>query len=285
MNGERRLAAFSGTAIEGEYRALNAALTRNGRGNPDEAPLAALADLGPALVSRLIEQWRARMAIEYRSSMVFGQLALQLVQAAAYLDETVVMLRLAQDELRHAGTCAEVLVGLGADPVAASLPIEPLATHRGTSPLECALRNVIFTTCISEMTACARFVAVLDEVDVPALREAIRRLLADEVWHGRFGFHFLEARADLLAHDPALRASLGRYLGHAFAVAERELAPTVALHRPNADERRCGIEDPVLAREIFLTTMEHAVVPGLDRFDLGAHAAWHTRALVATRPA
>ena len=83
MNGERRLAALSGTAIEGEYRALNAALTRSGRGKPDGAPLAALADLGPALVSRLIEQWRARMAIEYRSSMVFGQLALQLVHTAA----------------------------------------------------------------------------------------------------------------------------------------------------------------------------------------------------------
>jgi len=46
---------------------------------------------------------------------------------------------------------------------------------------------VLYTTSCSEMVACARFVATLDRMSDPYLREVNRRLLADEVLHGRIG--------------------------------------------------------------------------------------------------
>lgn len=264
---------LSGTANEREYRAIDKALSRR----PNAPWRWDVATLDPALVELLRWTWRERMRIEYRSSAVFGQLATQLMEADAHLDEQVVMLRMAQDELRHAGTCADILRGLGADPTFEPLPLEPLATHRGASPAERALRNVIYTTCLSEMVACARFVATLETTSDPQMVAALERLLSDEQLHGKFGFHYLAART----LDPALCERLAHYLVHAFAVIEPELAPAPP-HRPLRDcERAFGIEDPALAHEVFYATIEGAIIPGLEQAGIAAGQAWRTRRRLA----
>jgi hypothetical protein len=274
----RRLGELSGTALTDEHRAIGAAMSRV------EIPefawdLQAISAVDPALPARLREHWAARLRVEHRSSMVFGQLAAQLFEASAYLDEQVVMMRMAQDELRHTGTCAAVLTALGGSLEASPPELEPLARHAGVSAEERALRNVIFTTCVSEMVACARFVATLDHTTDPMMRAALRVLLSDEALHGRFGFHYLEVRADALT-EPGLAASLERFLVHAFAVAERELAPARPWRPSSEGERAYGLEDPELAHEVFHQTLEHAVVPGLERLGVRAEAAWRGRRLL-----
>ncbi|MEZ4266498.1 MAG: ferritin-like domain-containing protein [Myxococcota bacterium] len=275
----RLLGQLSGTALSDEHRAIGAAMSRV------EIPefaweIQAISALDPQLPARLRAHWAARLRVEHRSSMVFAQLAAQLFEAGAYLDEQVVMLRMAQDELRHTGTCAAVLLALGGSLEAPQPEIEPLARHAGVTPEERALRNVIFTTCISEMVACARFVATLDHTTDPMMRGALRVLLSDETLHGRFGFHYLAARAEAL-REPALRTSLYRFLVHAFAVAERELAPVPPWRASSAAERAYGLEDPELAHEVFHQTLEHAVVPGLEQHGIEAGAAWRERRLLA----
>jgi hypothetical protein len=230
-------------------------------------------------------QWRFRMAFEHRSSMVFSQLAQQLYEANASLDAKIVMLRMASDELRHTGTCAAVIEALapesGAPSVEVDLAVQPLARHGHVTPEERALRNVIYTTCLSEMVACARFVATLDRTDDPFLRDAMRRLLADEVLHGQFGFHYLTANQDWLATHGEVRASIERYLVHAFAVIEDELAPKPPFAELSDEAKALGADDFALAREVFYGTMEGAIVPGLEQQGLAAAASWKARKRLA----
>jgi hypothetical protein len=267
--------AFSGTPIEKEYHLVDDGIRRT------EALVtkfdAAAYDARAVAVAR--EGWTFRMAAEHRSTAVFGALALQLIEANASLDSKVVMLRMAQDELRHTETCAEVVRALGGEGVIETdVSVAPLATHRGTTPEERALRNVIYTTCLSEMIAVARLVDEVEATSDPFLRDATRRLLADEVLHGQFGFHYLEASRPWLEQHPEVVRSLERYLTHAFAVLESALVSNVTSMRAlTDDERALGMQPPERGREVFYETMQHAIVPGLERFGIDARTAWRTR--------
>lgn len=231
----------------------------------------------PELHERLVSMWRQRLAVEYRSSTIFTQLSVQLVEANAPLEMTTVMLSMAQDELRHAHGCREVLERLGhVAAVDVETSVDTLASHRGASPEERALRNVIYTTCCSELVACARFVATLETTTDPFFREAITRLLADERLHGQFGFQYVAWSQSFLASHGEVRASVSRYLRLAFATLERELAPA-HVHEIDDEARTVGLECPVEARELFFGTMEEAVVPALENVGLAAADAWKRR--------
>jgi hypothetical protein len=277
----RLVATASATPLAGEASAFDRALARI-------APSARRFEPGSyssESVAAVAAQWRHRMAFEHRSSMVFSQLAAQLYEANASLDAKIVMLRMAADELRHTGTCAAVLEalepGAGVASVEVSLEVQPLARHGHASPEERALRNVIYTTCLSEMVACARFVATLDRTTDPFLRDAMRRLLADEVLHGQFGFHYLAASQDWLAAHGEVRASLERYLVHAFAVIEEELAPRPPFPSLGEEAKALGADDLALAREVFYATVEGAILPGLENQGLSATASWKSRRRLA----
>jgi len=278
---DRLTASPSATPLAEEARSFDRALDRI-------VPSAHRFD--PGLYSRdavaaVAAQWRYRMAFEHRSAMVFSQLAAQLYEANASLDAKIVMLRMSADELRHTGTCAAVIRALdpeGGEPtVEVELDVAPLARHGNASREERALRNVIYTTCMSEMVACARFVATPHRTTGPFLRHAIRRLPADEVLHGQFGFHYLTAWKEWLETHPETRASLERYLVHAFAVIEDELVPKGRYAPLTEEAKALGADDPELAREVFYGTMEGAVVPGLEQQGLMAGASWRGRKRLA----
>ena len=269
---------LSGTPLEKELAAIEAGLARIPPSDARFDPSA----YDPSAIAKVRAGWTQRMIFEHRSSMVFSQLAQQLFEANATLDAKIVMMRMAQDELRHTATCASVIEALGGDPIAdAVFDVEPLAVHRGTGVEERALRNVIYTTCMSEMVACARFVATLDHTTDPFMRDAMRRLLADEILHGQFGFHYLTAWRPWLDANPDVVRSIERYLVHAFAVIEGELAPKGTFPPLGADERALGGDDAALAREVFYGTTEGAIVPGLEQLGIGAGASWRDRRRLA----
>ena len=238
---------------------------------PIDAPLETAA-FSPDTLAEARRFWRARTRAEYRSVPVFLGLAAQLHEAGATLDAQTVMLRLAQDELRHTEICAGLLEALGdeaKDPVDTVSP--PLAAHAGCSPEERVLRNVIYACCLSEMVAVARLVDSLEWVTEPRIRQILRSLIADEVLHGQFGFLYLEA----VAPDGETCASLATYLVHAFAILEQEMIYRAA---PASNEaRRLGVIDGPRACEVFYGAMESAIIPGLERFGIAAGRAWTTR--------
>lgn len=268
----------SNTPIADEYRAIDAGVRRT------EALVqtfdASLYD--PRAVSAAREAWTARMAAEHRSTAVFGALALQLIEANATIDAKVVMLRMAQDELRHTETCGLVVRALGGDAsCVVDVRVEALATHGSCSAEERALRNVLYTTCLSEMVAVAGLVDEVEHTRDPYLRDAARRLLADEVLHGQFGFHYLEAWRPWLDAHGEVRASVERYLQHAFAILESALGGGGGGRSLTEDEAALGLQTADRGREIFYQTIEHAVVPGLERFAIDARRAWRERRRLA----
>ncbi|HEY8072713.1 MAG TPA: ferritin-like domain-containing protein [Labilithrix sp.] len=233
----------------------------------------------PANVERVRAMWLFRMQAEHRSTSVFAALCTQLMEARATLDTKGVVLRMAQDELRHAELCAEVVRVAGGEPVAETAELAaPVAAHRGASPEERAMRNVIYGSCLTETVNCARFVDALDTIADPFLHDVTRALLSDEAHHAQFGFHYLTAWSAWLERHAEVRASISRYLRYAFAVLEREqsareMAPRVL----SVEERALGLPDPARLQEIFYTTIEGAVVPSLEKFGIEATRAWRER--------
>ena len=272
-------AACSGTPVERWSRDVAAAVARC-------APGDFRFDAGaydPALVARLRALWLYRMESEHRSTAVFASLGWQMMEAGAPLDMKAMALSMAQDELRHTELCARVVEALGG---VARVEVERATSlmpeHRGCSPEERALRNVIYGSCVSEVVNAARFVALLDATGDPYLRDVTRQLLADEVAHGQFGFHYLEAWRPWLEERPEVRASLGRYLRYAFAVYEsRHGGGDGPFPARTAAELHAGLPDLAVSRDVLHQTVAHAVVPGLERFGIDASTAWRTRSLDA----
>jgi hypothetical protein len=225
--------------------------------------------------------WKTRILSEYRSTSVFSAMVAQLMEARASLEATAVVLRMGQDEVRHAAVCAEALAALGGDPrLDVPVDVAPLARHPGCGPEERALRNVIYGCAMSEIVNTARFVDALDTMSDPFLKDVTRQLLSDEVLHGQFGFHYLDEWNDWLEARPEVRASLARYLRHAFVVLERQLSGVGAPARVlTDDERALGLPDPARLPETFYATIEAAVVPGLERYGIEAGQAWRERRL------
>lgn len=265
----------SGTALEREYRAADRATSRV---PPPDAPFE-LAAHDPRAIARARRTWLDRMVDEHASASVFARIAIDLAEASAPIDVVAVSLRMAHDEIRHAEICGEVVRALGARPERTRDTRAPdVARHPGACPVERATRNVLVASCLSESASVAYFVAALERVTDPFLRGQIRRLLADEVLHARFGFMWLEVVSPWLAERPAIRASIGRYLRHAFAVVERERCGPTLRAATLADEP-FGTVAGEAWREVFASTMADAVVPGLERAGIPAADAWARRSL------
>jgi hypothetical protein len=274
---ETPLSLSSGVpAFAREHQRITAALARC---EPRDAVLDA-ARYAPAAVTRAQRMWRGFAISEYESSSVFAQLAVQTMEAAAPVDVTATVLRMAQDELRHAELCLGVAAAL--DPREPPPPVPAaftaLSRHPGRPAEERALRNVVYGCCLSETVNAARFVQTLDAASDPFVRETVRRLLADEAQHAHFGFLYLELFRPWIERHAEAREAVGRFLRRAFGVLEQNLAaPPADFHAPDADEIALGLPTAEGLRATFYDTVEQAIVPALDAFGLDATAAWRER--------
>jgi hypothetical protein len=270
--------ALSDTPIASEYRRVESAL-RLGE------PMARRFDSASypsATVSMARDYWLEMMRTEYESASVFVDMCTQLQTIAAPLDVQTVVLRMAQDELRHAAICGRVVEVMGGE---ARIPAT--APHRALpqpdcGPDESALRAVIFGCCLGETVNAARLAKRIGEVRDPFVRDAFRLLLADERLHAQFGFYYLESRRVWLATHPEVRRSLARYLRYAFATLERSMgAVPVDAHSLDDVERALGLPDLTELSTTFQETILNASIPGLERFDIDAATAWRDRTTIA----
>jgi hypothetical protein len=263
------------TPIAREYRRLRGALARKttafGAFNA--------ANYDPLSVAAVCAGFKRRMVDEYESTTVYSSLCAQLMEANASMDTSAVVLRMAQDEFRHAEICGDVVTALGGyKGVMRETKVTPIAVHEGCSPEERALRNVIVTS-ISEMYSVSWFVASLDRTTDPYLRAVTRDLLADEVVHGSFGFHYLDAWQDYLKAEPEVCNSIARYLRYVFAVSEQASVGTYSERNLGRDADALGLIAYGEAKDIYHQTMEQVVAPGLERFGISALKSWNNRAL------
>jgi hypothetical protein len=88
-----------------------------------------------SVLAKARDLWLFRMGAEHRSASVFAALCNQLMAAGATVDMIGIVLRMAQDEIRHAEICAEVVTALGGNAIReVPDPISPIATHPGCTP-------------------------------------------------------------------------------------------------------------------------------------------------------
>jgi hypothetical protein len=268
--------AGSGTPIEDEYHRALAALARC---QPHEEAFDATR-YDPRAVAEAREMWRERMRAEHESVPALTALVPQLIEAGATLDAQAVALRMAIDEIRHAAICGEVVRALGGDGACEVGALPRLPAWPEVGPEERALRNVLFGHALVEMVNTANLVDILDTMSDPYLREATRRLLADEVQHATFGFDYLTAWAPWLASHPEVVGALDRFLRRAFAELERARSGAgLPARELSPDEIALGIADPARVTVVLHQTVEGAIVPALEGFGFDARAAWRERAL------
>lgn len=267
-------ASLSPTPIAEEYRTIDLALRPT-------SPLVVSFDPAPypeAVVESARAWWLAMMRSEYESASVFVDMASRFRDVNEPLDVQAVALRMAQDELRHAVTCARVVEGMGGE-AKISAPAAPRSLrHEDCGLEESILRSVIFGCCLSETVNAARLMKRFSETRDPFVRDAFRLLLADERLHAQFGFYYLESRRAWLDARPEVRRSLGRYLRYGFAALEVYMGAVPVGARPLTEvERAIGLPDLTDLSQTFQETILNASVPGLERFGIDATTAWRER--------
>ncbi len=225
--------------------------------------------------------WRKRMVNEYRSATVFTQLVPQLVEAEATVDVQTAVLRAAMDELRHGSLCGALVEALGGEAeVEMDLSARPIPDHPGCTPLERAMRNLLFVGCMSETIAVATTVEERAQTSDPIVRRVIDQIVGDEVLHAKLGWIYVREAASRLGD--AERQRTDRYLRTAFRYLEqKELEATPVGPMPPAEIAEQGLAlgvcEAARARDLFYETVREVIVPGLAECGFDAKRAWNER--------
>lgn len=208
---------------------------------------------------RVREEWRARIAAEYTSAAITQQLVLWLIQAGAPPDLIDAGLAIVADELVHSRMSHEVYTAAGGTAPPA-IDRTQLGLPRSHDPLERdILRTAVRVFCLGETVAVPLFSHLRAGCTEPLAKDALDRILRDEVRHRDFGWDLLDWLGSLPDGDavparveaelPAMLADLERSYGTGnSAVADDDGAMTEA-------ERAWGLAPPrdyagILARTI-----------------------------------
>ncbi|MGE0548514.1 MAG: ferritin-like domain-containing protein [Kofleriaceae bacterium] len=167
------------------------------------------------MTPRVQAEWRARIAAEYTSAAITQHLVLWLIQAGAPPDLIDAGLVIVGDELVHSRMSHEVYIAAGGTepPV---LDREALGLVRSSGPLEIdILRVAIRVFCLGETVAVPLFKQLREHCTQPIAREALDRILRDEVRHRDFGWDLLDWLSAALGDQvPAwVSAALPQMLG------------------------------------------------------------------------
>ncbi|MBL8604933.1 MAG: ferritin-like domain-containing protein [Myxococcales bacterium] len=225
--------------------------------------------------------WRLRMINEHRSSGVFAALQRQLIEASTPFAVQTVTLRMALDEIHHAGLCGALVEAFGEAPSAEAEPtLAALPRHGDVSPLDRAVRNVMFIGCLAETAAVALVSNERSLATEPLVRATLDQILGDEISHARFGWQFVSDAAPSLSVTE--REGINRWLRLAFGALEAsELAFLPVWADPSRELREtreavglCEADD---ARAIFYETVETVVVPRLEAMGFDAQRAYAGR--------
>jgi hypothetical protein len=172
---------------------------------------------------RVRHEWRARIAAEYTSAAIAQQVTLWLIQAGAPPDLIDAGLAIVKDELEHSRLSHEVYVAAGGTEPPA-LVREHLGLERRSQVLELdLLAAIVQVFCLGETVAVPLFRHLREPCTEPAAREALDRILRDEVRHRDFGWDTLDwlfttpiadqITAWVTEHWPAMHADLVRNYG------------------------------------------------------------------------
>lgn len=228
---------------------------------------------------RAIAAWQRRLSDEYRSTLLFSQFQTLLLLAGVPLDLCGCVGRVVGDEVRHVQLCADVLVALGAPAEAdvaateAYLPVDPAAPmHPQLASLALGL------LCLGETVSAGLIGATHAAASSPPIRETLRRLHRDEVYHGELGWHLLEWLLE--AGGAEVREGLARTLPEALRRLEAlctDYGPAALAVTWEVTDAELGSLSVEAHRDAFFDAVERLLLPRLDRAGLAGRAAWAAR--------
>lgn len=169
------------------------------------------------------DEWMRRVQAEYTSAAVTQHLVLWLIQLGASPDLIRDGLRIVADELTHAELSHAVAEAAGSEARPALVQERLGLTRVPTRPLhEDVARCAVDVFCLGETVAVPLFSAMRADCTVPPAREALDRIVRDEVRHRDFGWSLLDwllqthgepMRAFVLAQLPGMLARIRRNYG------------------------------------------------------------------------
>lgn len=227
----------------------------------------ASADHDPRERERGRRSFVLRALDEQRSLAAFTELLGELVEAGAPIDVIGSLARVVRDEALHVDLCDRVVKALGGWDERAPVPRWVRSDKR--LPLERrVLATVLGSLCVGETISVYMIAGVRKGASDPVVQEVLTRLLADESFHSRFGWWWLESMP-LTDEDHAFARD---YVAKLLPSVTRQMAPMTA-SKPVApspfgslggDERRAAFE----------TAMTKTILPGFDAAGFDASAVW-----------
>ena len=204
--------------------------------------------------ARVLQEWRNRVAAEYRSASLTAQICHWMIQCG--LPEALVHtgLRVVRDELDHAGLSHRCLLALGGEDVPAAVDVERLAEPAQDGVLADLVTSITRNFCLGETLAVPLFHAMRSHTTHPEALAVLTRVLQDEAIHRAFGWEVLDA---LLAIDPqGVRGRVAAQLPDMLAGFERSYAATSEPCGLTDAERAMGLLPLRTYHEIFWSTVQ-----------------------------
>ena len=200
---------------------------------------------------------------EQRSLLAFSELLSEMAEAGAPIDVIGSLARVVRDEARHVDLCGRVVERLGGWPDDA--PRAQWVRSDRRAPLrERILKTVVGSLCIGETISVAMLAGVRAEATDPFVSRLLTRMLADESFHSRFGWWWLESEA--AAITDAERAMLQAWLPKVLASVEASIRPQPSARAYVA----CpfGSMSPEARGQALDHVLERTILPGLERAGL-----------------
>ena len=202
--------------------------------------------------------WAARAEHELGAGAVFEAIGVALGERRTAPEVRTLVARAVQDERRHSELCRRLAARyLSVEVPSPSSPAVTLPVF-GDAPTELnATLNVVLNSCISETVAVEFLRVCRAEARGPAVRDALRSLLADEMRHARLGWAHLQS-SEVSSSE---RREVGRALPILARMARAAWTTPTLLDTPAATGH--GWLDVARLGSLFDEVMSDVVVPGL----------------------
>jgi hypothetical protein len=224
-------------------------------------------------------EWQRRIEAEYRSAALTQHLTLWLLQMVAPFELVRMGLAVVEDELVHSELSRQVYVAAGGKQLGAMPPSSiGLAQPAPDRLLPAIVKTAVETFCLGETVAVRLFLRLRATCTQPDARQALDRIVKDEVRHKDFGWTMLEW---LLATNEAdtVRGLVERGLPTMFARLCKNYAHAqLGVHsEPNAEQAAWGLMPAPDYAAVLQETVERDYIPLFAAHGIDAERAFAAR--------
>jgi hypothetical protein len=229
--------------------------------------------LGAPSLARLAATWSHRAFLEFDAARRFERLAQRMAGIAAHAGLTRIAATAAKEERVHVQLCAEIAERAGGQVVLPTDALGEVAPAVLTDPVDRVLYEVVAFCCVTESSNVSVVTAGYDAIADPAIKKAVRRILADEVRHSRLGWAYLCAHPPTAAQAAWIARDLPAMLAGA---ASTELFAKHPILGDEALLARHGRLPFAERRLAFETCLGSVCFPGLEAHgvDTGPGRSW-----------